>query len=297
MTKYRKQISAYVLLIIPLGYFIVFKYFPLINAQIAFKDFSPVDGVFRSRWIGFEHFKMFFTSFYFAELIRNTLFYSFAKLVVGIPTAVIFAVALSESRSKFLRKAVQTISYVPHFLSWVIMLGILLMLLSPGEGLINKVLVALGKQPISFLTNPRTFPLVVIFSDLWKELGWSAIIFLAALLGIDPTLYEAASAEGANRFQRVIHITLPGILPVVMVVVLLRLGTILDAGFHQIFILYSTPVLSVADIIDTWVYRQGILDFQFSLATAVGLFKGVIGMILLLCANWIIRRLQGTSLY
>ena len=289
--------SAYILLIIPLGYFIVFKYFPLLNAQIAFKEFSPVDGVFRSRWIGFEHFKMFFTSFYFIELIRNTLFYSFAKLLVGVPVAVIFAVALSESRSKFLRKTVQTISYVPHFLSWVIMLGILLMLLSPGEGLINKVLEALGKQPIPFLTNPKTFPLVIIFSDLWKELGWSAIIFLAALLGIDPSLYEAASAEGANRFQRVFYITLPGILPVVMVVVLLRLGTILDAGFHQIFILYSTPVLGVADIIDTWVYRQGILDFQFSLATAVGLFKGVIGMILLLCANWMIRRMNGTSIY
>jgi len=282
---------------IPLLQFFLFRYLPLWNAQIAFKDFNPVEGVFRSAWAGFIHFKTFFQSFYFAELIRNTLFYSFAKLLVGVPAAITLAVALAESHSKLLRKTVQTISYIPHFLSWVIMLGVLMMLLSPGNGLVNEAIKAAGGKPVAFLTTPSAFPLVVIFSDLWKELGWSAIIFMAALLGIDPVLYEAAAVEGANRLQRTRHITLPGIAPVVMVVVLLRLGTILDAGFHQIFVLYSTPVLGVADIIDTWVYRQGILDFQFSLATAVGLFKGVIGMILLILSSRLIRRLNGSALY
>ena len=179
-----------------------------------------------------------------------------------------------ETRFRLLRKVVQTLSYIPHFLSWVIMLGVLIMLLSPADGLLNEVIRAAGGRPIAFLTTTSTFPLVIILSDLWKEMGFSAIIFLAALIAVDPHMYEAAAVEGASRLQRIRFITLPAIAPVVVVVVLLRLGTILDAGFHQIFVLYSLPVLSVADIIDTWVYRQGVLDFQFSLATAVGLFKG-----------------------
>ena len=188
-------------------------------------------------------------------------------------------------------------SYLPHFLSWVIMYGILLALLAPGDGIVNDMIKAFGGKGIDFLTNTKAFPWIVILSDAWKEMGWSAIIFIAALMGIDPSLFEAALVEGANSWQRVRYITLPSIRPVIVIVVLLRLGTILDAGFNQIFMLYSTPVLSVGDIIDTWVYRQGLLEFQFGLATAVGLFKGVIGMALILTSNRLVKRFGGSSLF
>jgi putative aldouronate transport system permease protein len=187
-------------------------------------------------------------------------------------------------------------TYLPHFLSWVIVYGILLVLLAPGDGIVNDVIEFLGGEPIDFLTDTKTFPWIVILSDAWKEMGWGAIIFIAALMGIDSSLFEAAAVEGASAVQRVWYITLPSIRPVIFMVVLLRLGTILDAGFNQMFMLYSIPVFSVADIIDTWVYRQGLLEFRFGLATAVGLFKGAIGMLLLVFANRVVRRVSDTSI-
>ncbi len=289
--------ALYFLVLPSLVYYAIFKYLPLWNAQIAFRDFMPLDGVVGSAWIWFDNFKVFFNSFYFSELIRNTLFYSFTKLITGVPMAIILALAIFESKLRHFRKLVQTMTYLPHFLSWVIMYGLLLMLLSPGDGLFNDIIVLFGGDPVAFMSNPKTFPAVVILSDVWKEMGWSAIIFLAALLAIDPNLFEAADMEGANALKKIWYITLPSILDVIVVVVLLRLGNILDAGFTQIFILYSYPVYDVADIIDTWVYRSGILDFQFGLATAVGLFKGVIGMTLLVICNRVIRRISGSSLY
>jgi putative aldouronate transport system permease protein len=289
--------AIYVMLGLPILYFLLFRYYPLWNAQIAFKDFSPLDGVMGSAWIGFQHFLTFFDSIYFWQLIRNTLGYSVLKLLVGLPIAILLAIALAESARRGLRRVVQTVSYLPHFLSWIIMYGILLSLLSPGDGLFNEILKSLGIQPVAFLTSPAWFPGIVVVSDVWKEAGWSAIIFLAGLIGIDPALYEAASVEGASRVQRIRFISLPGIVDVIVVVVLLRLGNILDAGFHQIFVLYSLPVYSVADILDTWVYRQGILEFQFSLASAVGLFKGMIGLLLVVAANRATRRIAGSGLY
>jgi putative aldouronate transport system permease protein len=189
------------------------------------------------------------------------------------------------------------VTYLPHFVSWVIMFGILLMLLSPGDGLVNEVIKGEGGEPIPFLTSPEWFRPVVISSDIWKETGWSTILYLASLLAISPELYEAAAVDGASRWQRIWHISLPGILPVIVLVTLLRLGQILEGGFNQIFVLYSLPVYSVGDIIDTWVYRSGILDFQFSLATAVGLFKGVIGLVLIMVSDRVARRLAGRGLY
>ncbi len=289
--------SSYLLVILPVAYFVIFKYVPLWNAQIAFKDFQALKGVFRSPWNGLTNFMEFFRSYYFWELIRNTVGYSFAKLAVSLPSAIILAIALTESKFNFFKKVVRTMTYLPHFLSWVIMLGLLLMILSPGDGLLNDLIRAFGGKPIPFLTEPKAFPFVVILSDLWKEVGWSAIIFIAAFMAIDPCLYEAANVEGAGNVKKIWYIMLPGITDVIIVVLLLRLGTILNAGFGQIFILYSPAVYSVADIIDTWVYRQGLLEFRFSLATAVGLFKGVIGMLLLLVSNRLTKRLTGSSLY
>jgi putative aldouronate transport system permease protein len=292
-----KHRAIYLLMALPLLYFLVFKYWPLWNTQIAFKDFKPLLGVEASPFVGFKHFEAFFKSFYFSQLLINTLIFSLAKLILGMPLAIILALAIYESSFRFLRKITQTMAYLPHFLSWVIIYGVLLALLSPGSGLVNEIIKAAGNNPIAFLTSPQYFRWVVIGSDIWKETGWSTIIYLAALLSIDPVLFEAAAVDGASRLQRIRHISLPGIASVIVVVTLLRLGNILDAGFGQIFVLYSLPVYSVGDIIDTWVYRQGILEFQFSLATAVGLFKGLIGLGLIFFSNKIARRLAGTGLY
>jgi len=297
LREIKRYRSVYILLVIPFTYYIIFKYIPIWNGQIAFKDFMPMDGVTGSKWIGFAHFQTFIKSFYFTELLRNTLFYSFGKLLVSVPAAIILAVTLYESLHRKLAKVVQTLAYLPHFLSWVIMYGILLVLLAPGDGIINDIIKLFGGRPVAFLTDTHTFPWIVIISDAWKEMGWSAIIFIAALLGIDPTLFEAAMVEGVNAPQRVWYITLPSIRPVIVMVVLLRLGTILDAGFNQMFMLYSIPVYSVADIIDTWVYRQGLLEFQFGLATAVGIFKGVIGLMLVVLSNWMVKKVSDSGLF
>jgi putative aldouronate transport system permease protein len=293
----RRHLSVYALLVIPFVYYVIFKYLPIWNGQIAFKDFMPLDGVLGSKWIGFTHFQTFFKSFYFVELLRNTLFYSFGKLIVSVPVAILLAVTLYECIHAKLGKIVQTLAYLPHFLSWVIMYGILLVLLAPGDGIVNDIIKFFGGQPIAFLTDTKTFPAIVIISDAWKEMGWSAIIFIAALMAIDPSLYEAAMVEGVTAVQRVWYITLPSIRPVIVMVVLLRLGTILDAGFNQMFMLYSIPVYSVADIIDTWVYRQGLLQFQFGLATAVGIFKGVIGLFTIALSNWLVKKFADSSLF
>lgn len=293
----KRHAGVYVLGLIPLVYYIIFKYVPVWNAQIAFKNFMAVDGVLGSAWIGMDNFKAFFNSFYFWQLIRNTVMYSVGKLIISLPLSIILAICIYECTRPVLRKIVQTLAYLPHFLSWVIMYGILLALLAPGDGVVNDIIKACGGSSIDFLSNTKAFPWVVLLSDAWKEMGWSAIIFIAALMGIDGSLFEAAMVEGANSWQRVRYITLPSIRPVIVTVLILKLGTILDAGFNQIFMLYSPQVYSVGDIIDTWVYRQGLLEFEFGLATAVGLFKGVFGMILVLLSNTISKRLSDSSLF
>jgi putative aldouronate transport system permease protein len=294
MWKYR---WIYLIMTPTLLYFLVFKYVPLYNAQIAFKDFQPVLGIEDSPWVGLQNLEGFLNSIYFGQLMTNTIFFSGARLVFGIPLAIVLALMLHETRFAFFRNLVQTVTYLPHFLSWVVMFGILLMLLSPGDGLVNEIIKSFGGSPIPFLTTPSWFRQVVIGSDIWKETGWSTILYLAALLSISPELYEAAAVDGASRLQRIWNISLPGIIPVVVLVTLLRLGNILEGGFTQLFVLYSLPVYSVGDIIDTWVYRSGILDFQLSLATAVGLFKGVIGLTLIMFSNQIAKRIAGRNLY
>lgn len=292
----KRHFSVYALLVIPVVYYAIMKYGPIINGQIAFKDFEPVDGVWGSVWVGFKNFSTFIHSFYFGELMRNTILYSLAKLCISVPLSIILSVALYECTHNVLRRIVQTLAYLPHFLSWVIMYGILLILFAKGDGLVNQVLESVGGTSVDFLTNTRVFPVMVVLSDAWKEMGWAAIIFIAALMGIDPSLFEAAMVEGASAVQRVWYITIPSIKPVIVTVVLLKLGTVLDAGFNQMFMLYSPAVYSVADIIDTWVYRQGLLEFQFALATAVGIFKGVIGMMLVMVSNKVVKKLTESSL-
>lgn len=294
----KRQKYIYLMIFIPLVFYAVFKYIPLWNAQIAFRDFKSIRyGILNSPFVGLKNFKEFISSYYFWNLIKNTLMYSFGKLLVSLPSAIVLALAIYECRRPILRKTVQTLAYLPHFLSWVIMYGILLSLLAPGDGVVNDLLKTLGKKPIDFLTNSNVFPFLVIFSDAWKEMGWSAIIFIAALMGIDVSLFEAAMVEGATSWQRVRYITLPAIRPVIVIVLLLKIGTIMEAGFNQIFMLYSPAVYNVADIIDTWVYRQGLLDGRFGLATAAGLFKGVIGMLLIFITNYFSKKYTDNSLF
>ena len=292
----KRHRAIYFLLFIPMTYYFIFKYIPIWNAQIAFKEFMPRQGVVGSSWVGLANFVEFFNSFYFWELLRNTVMYSVGKLLLSVPLSILLAVSIYECRRPLLRKTVQTLTYLPHFLSWVIMYGILLALLAPGDGLLNDVVKFFGGKGIDYLTNVKSFPWVVLLSDAWKEMGWSAIIFLAALMGIDPTLFEAAMVEGASSWQRVRYITIPSILPVIVLVVLLRLGTILSGGFNQLYMLYSPSVYSIGDIIDTWVFR-GLQEGKFALATAVGLFKGVMGLILVIGSNKLAKRLSGSSLY
>ena len=290
--------SVYALIAIPVVFYIVMKYTPLWNAQIAFRDFKSVRyGIVGSPFVGMKNFSEFFHSYYFWPLIRNTLMYSFGKLLISLPLSIVLAITIYECRHRWLSKTVQTLAYLPHFLAWVIMYGILLALLAPGDGVINDLIKLGGGKPVDFLTNSTAFPWIVILSDAWKEMGWSAIIFIAALMGIDVSLFEAAMVEGASSWQRVKYITLPSIRPVIVTVLLLKIGTIMEAGFNQIFMLYSPAVYNVGDIIDTWVYRQGLLDDRFGLATAAGLFKGVIGMLLVFTSNYFSKKVTENSLF
>lgn len=279
------------LMVIPgILYFLIFRYIPMYGAIIAFKNYRILQGFTGSPWVGLKNFQTIFSSTYFTAILVNTILISFYKLIVGTPLAVIMALLLNEVRARWFKRTVQTVTYLPHFLSWVVVFGVALQVLSPANGLANKVIVGGGGQPINFLADPQWFRSVLVASEVWKNIGWNTIIYLAALAGISLSLYEAAAVDGASRFRRIWHITLPGIRPVIVLVTMLNIGNLLSAGFDQVFVFYNPAVYGVGDIIDTWVYRQGIQGFQYSVAAAVGLFKGVVGCILLVTANWAAKR-------
>jgi putative aldouronate transport system permease protein len=286
----------YLMILPTIVYFVIFAYLPMIGLQIAFKDFKVFSGMWASPWVGLEHFQAMFASAKFPELLRNTLLISLYRIVFGFPVPIIFALLLNEVRRMWFKRTVQTVTYFPHFLSWVVFAGIVVNILGP-TGIVNTLLLDAGGERINFLTNPDTFRSVLVLTGIMKEFGWGAIIYLAALSGIDATLYEAARVDGAGRLRQIWHVTLPGLRPVMAVLLVLSLGNLLDAGFDQVFQLYNGAVLDVADIIDTWVYRVGLLDAQFELATAVGLFKGVVGMVLIVVANYVLRRMGQRSIW
>ncbi|MBP1989144.1 putative aldouronate transport system permease protein [Paenibacillus eucommiae] len=291
--KYR---ALYLMLIPGLLYYAIYVYGPMYGVIIAFKDYNFIKGItaspFADPW--YKHFKAFYDSPYFFQILRNTLLISLYKLVWGMPPGIILAIMLNEVRNKAFKRVVQTISYLPHFLSTVIIYGLLIALLSQTDGLINQWIKAFGGPTIPFLTSTDWFRSMLVASGLWQNVGWSAIIYLAAISGIDPSLYEAARSDGAGRFRMIWHITLPGIRNVILLLLVLRLGHILDAGFEQIYIFYNVHVYPVADIIDTWVFRVGLEQMDFSLATAVGLFKTLIGIVLVVGANKLARRWEGS---
>jgi putative aldouronate transport system permease protein len=284
--------AFYIMLLPGVIYFIIFRYLPMYGVIIAFKDYAIMEGITGSPWINpwYKHFQTFYQSPYFSQLLSNTLLISIYKLVWGTLPPIIMAILLNECRVRWLKSIVQTLTYMPHFLSWVIIFGILLTLFSQNGGLINRWIVEAGGTSIPFLTSTDYFRSILVGSEVWQNLGWGAIIYLAAMSGIDPTLYEAAKVDGANRLRMIWHITLPGIRSIIVLLFILKLGHLLDAGFDQIYILYNIQVYPVADILDTWVYRTGLQQLNFSLASAVGLFKSVIGLVLVVIANQIAKK-------
>lgn len=292
MARYR---GLYFMLIPVLVWYALFEYSPMYGVTIAFKDYSFLDGILGSPWADpwYKHFAFFFNSPYFGQLLTNTLLISLYKLVFGMLPPLLLAIALSECRIKWLSRLAQTLSYMPYFLSWVIIYGVALIFFSESSGVVNRLIEQGGGNPIDFMTSPEWFRSLLVGTDIWKDAGWGAIIYLAAISGINPTLYEAAEMDGASRLERIWHITLPGIRDVFLLLLILRLGSVLSAGFEQVYVFYNVQVYSVGDIIDTWVYRTGLEQLNFSVATAVGLFKSGIGFVLVLVTNAFARRWGG----
>ncbi|TDL64701.1 sugar ABC transporter permease [Rhodococcus qingshengii] len=286
----KKMKTLYFMMLIPMAMLFIFHYIPLYGIIIAFKDFSPGLGIWDSPWNNFEHFKRLFSDFLFLRALENTVVISLLKIIIVFPAPIIFAILLNEINNEKFKKISQSISYLPHFMSWVILSAMVIEVFSPQRGIINYFITLVGGDPINFMSDKASFIPILILTDMWKEIGWGAIIYLASIASIDPQLYEAAEMDGAGRFHKMIHVTLPSIMPMVIILFILRLGSVLNAGFDQILNLYNPLVYEVADIIDTYVFRSGLEQMQFDYATAVGLFKNVVGIVLILTANAIIRR-------
>jgi putative aldouronate transport system permease protein len=279
--------GLYLLLLPGILYYAMYRYAPMYGAIIAFKDFNIMDGMLGSPWADpwYKHFAYFYDSPYFNQILTNTFLISLYKMVLGVPPGIILAIMLHEVGNQKFKKFVQTISYMPHFLSWVIIYGILIAFLSESSGLVNLMIKENYGHSIPFLTSTDWFRSILVGSEIWQGVGWSAIIYLAAISGIDPTLYEAAKVDGAGRLRKIWHITLPGIRNIICLMLILKIAHMLDAGFDQIYIMYNIQVYPVSDIVDTWVFRTGLEQWNFSLASAVGLFKSAISLVLVLAAN------------
>ncbi len=258
---------------------LMFSYYPMVGIVIAFQNFNPMKGFLHSKFIGWKNFEYVLNMPDTYQVLWNTVFISFMKIAAGLAVPILFAILLDLVRRNSVKRTIQTIIYIPYFLSWVILSGILIDILSPSEGIVNNFIKALGGEPIFFLADPESFPLALVITDVWKNFGYGTIIYLAAITSIDPMLYEAAFMDGANRFKQILHVTLPGITPIIILMATLSLGNVLNAGFEQVFNLYSPVVYSTGDILDTFVYRIGLINNQYGVATAVGLFKSVISFV------------------
>ena len=295
--SFRRHWQLYLLVIPPVAYFIIFKYIPISNAVIAFKDYNVVQGIWGSDWVGTKNFDAFFSNPVFWTLLQNTFFLSLYAIVVGFPIPIILALALNEIRQGFFKRTVQMVTYAPYFISTVVMVSMIILLLSPRLGIINQALGVFGISSIDFLGNPDFFRHIYVWSDVWQTAGYSAVIYLAALAGIDPTLYEAAKVDGASRWQKIIHVDLPGLVPTATIILVLSVGNIMAVGFEKAFLLQNPLNLSNSEIISTYVYKTGLLNADYSMATAVGLFNSVINLVLLLLVNGFIKRISGSGLW
>ncbi|WP_072336720.1 MULTISPECIES: sugar ABC transporter permease [unclassified Paenibacillus] len=277
----KMELPLHLMLIPGLILIFIFSYIPMVGVVIAFQKFIPSKGLFGSKWVGLDNFRYMIELPDFFQILWNTIFIALMKIIVGLIVPVVISILLNEVRKNAFKRSIQTLIYLPHFLSWVILSGILIDILSPNQGIVNGILQSFGAKPIFFLGDNSWFPYTLVLSNEWKEFGFSTIVYLAAIVGINPALYEAAVMDGANRWKQIWHITLPGMTPIIVLMATLSIGSILNAGFDQVFNLYSPVVYKSGDIIDTFVYRTGIVEAQYGLATAVGLLKSVVSLMLI----------------
>lgn len=287
---------VYIMAIPVVIYYLVFMYWPMYGAQIAFKRFSPGLGIEGSPWIGLYNFEKFFSSFYFGRVFRNTIIISLYSLIFAFPAPILLALLLNELHSNRFKRVVQTVSYLPHFISVMVVCGMIVDF-TRSDGVINDVLALFGFQRQTMLLNPARFRQVYIISEIWQSVGWGSIIYLSALAGIDTEQYEAAVIDGAGRFKQMLHVTLPGIAPTIVIMLILRVGQLMNVGYEKIILLYNGTTYEAADVISTFVYRKGLVEADYSYSTAVGLFNSVINLALLLIANTVSRRISETSLW
>ncbi len=292
----RRNKLLYLMVLPVIAYYLIFDYGPMYGLQIAFKDYGPGAGIWNSPWVGFENFIQFFNSYYFWRIIRNTLLINVYELIFGFPAPIILALLLNELRQQAFKRVVQTVTYLPHFISIVVVVGMLVDFLA-RDGVVNQLTALFGIPSRSFLSEPEWFRSLYVSSGIWQQVGWGSIIYLAALSGIDPTLYEAAKVDGAGRWKQMIHITIPGIMPTIIILLILRMGSMMSLGSEKILLMYNPLTYDTADVISTFVYRKGILEASYSYTTAVGLFNAVIAFSLLIISNSISKRVSETKLW
>ena len=287
---------VYIMLIPIVVWYILFCYRPLLGNVIAFKDYKASKGIWGSPWVGIKHFTAFFSSFYFWRLLRNTLLISLYGIIFSFPAPILLALLMNEMHSRWYKRTVQTITYMPYFISMIVICGMLMDFLKM-DGVITTILAVLGMPNENYLMKPEAFRTIYVASDIWQNCGWNSIIYMAALSSIDQELYEAAAIDGANRFKQTLHVTLPGLLPTIMILLIIRIGAVLNVGYEKIILLYNSANADTSDVISSFVYRRGILEANFSYTTAVDLFNSVISVVLVLIANTISRKVSETSLF
>ncbi|MBQ7839442.1 MAG: sugar ABC transporter permease [Lachnospiraceae bacterium] len=297
MYQMKADYQLYLLILPIVAYFIIFKYFPIYGLKIAFLDYDPALGFEKSIWVGFDNFMEFFTGPYFELTLKNTLVLSFYSLLASMPIPILFALVLNSFRDSKGRKAIQTITYAPHFISTIVIVGMLQLFLSPSSGIINRLVVWGGGKAINFLGEPSMFRHVYVWSGIWQNLGWDSVIYLAALSSVNPELHEAAQLDGANRIQRMRYIDLPGILPTIVILLILHFGSIMSVGFEKVYLLQNTTNSQTSEIIATYTYKQGIQRAQYGYSAAVGMFNSVVNLFLLTVVNKISKKVTEVSLW
>lgn len=297
LTKVFRDYQLYVLALPAIAYLLIFHYIPIYGVLMAFKKFNAVLGIWGSEWVAFEHFQRFFKSYQFWPIIKNTLTLSVYQLAVGFPIPIILAMLLNQTRNKRFKSIVQTVTYAPHFISIVVLVGMVFIFLSPGSGLVNHVIAAFGGERMLFMGEPAYFKTIYVLSGVWQNMGWSSIIYLAALASISPEMYEAAKVDGANKWQQILKIDLPSIMPTATILLILQVGQIMNVGFQKVFLMQTPLTAASQEIISTYVYKIGLIHSDFSYSTAINLFNSIINVILLITVNQIARRASNTSLW
>ncbi len=295
--KLKASLPLYLLALPSIILLFIFAYVPMGGIVLAFKDYLPALGVFDSQWVGFKHFKQFFNSYQFPITIKNTLKISLYSILVGFPLPIMLALMVNQMRNGRFKKVFQVVTYLPHFISTMVMCGMIIMFLSPSSGLLANILEKFSIKLPNLLSSPNRFADIYVWSDVWQHVGWDSIIYLAALTGIDPTYYEAATMDGAGKFKKILHIDIPLLLPTAMIMLILRMGGLLNIGFEKAFLLQNTMNLAGSEIISTYVYKIGMQSMQYSLSTAIGLFNTLINLILLIGANWFSKKTTDSGLF